>query len=132
MRYKKHQGTPMNTQNYQVLVYADIKADIDKYDSDQDRSFESDINDLISKARKHGCTIPQPPSYPVPFISEMQTPHGAVRLEVAHQEMRLIPIDDASFIVNGVINMAPFIQLALNMLEDVVIIEIQAKNFEKK
>ena len=122
----------MNTQNYRVLVYSDIKAQLDRRDRENNRSFESDINDLISKARKHGCTIAQPSTYPIPFISEMQTPNGAVRLEVEHQELRFIPLDDTSFITNGIVNMAPFIQLALNMLEDVVVIEIQVKSFEPK
>ena len=121
----------MNTQNYYVLVYADIKVRLDRSERET-RSFESDINDLIAKARKHGCTVAQPSDYPVPFISDMQTPHGVVRMEVEHHTLRLIPIDDASLIKDGIINMAPFIQLTLDMLEDIAIYEIEVKNFETK
>lgn len=117
-------GRSMNNQNYQVLVYADIKTDPERY--------QSDINDLLEKAKKHGCTIQQPSSYPIPFISEMQTPHGTIRIEIENQTLRLIPLDDASFITNGIVNMAPFIQLGLQMLQDVAIYEIQAKSFETK
>lgn len=106
--------------NHKISVKAEIR-------DDNPAALEEDIINILNNARDFECVFNDPANYVVPFNLLLQTKSGPVELVITHHELTLIPQDEKYFIKEGIIDLRYFTDLALYLLKDIPLFEIEAK-----